>query len=148
MNANYITAMIALIVLLFVLLICMSVALALITKLRTRVDDLEANLDTKLSPAAQVSDANDQTRTCTMPLSPVRPFSPTRPIADYVSPRVNQSQIRLKRDRRSLESFRWVPFEGQVEHPNAYFNKIEDFKSTFSVQFNTLQRSKASIDLV
>ena len=144
MNGNYITAMIALIVLLFVLLVCMTVALALITKLRTRVDDLEANLDAK---PTQNTDANHQPRP-EMPLSPVRPFSPTRPIADYVSPRCHQGQIRSKRDRRSLESFRWVPFEGASQHQNAYFNKIEDFKSTYSVQFNTLQRSKASIDLI
>ena len=141
MSANYITAMIALIVLLFLLLICMSVALGLITKLRNRVGDLEADLDAR----------TDQNRLPTpdRPLSPVRPFSPTRPIADYVSPRGHHpGQTRPKRDRRSLESFRWVPFEGQIKQPNAYFNKIEDFKSTYSVQFNTLQRSKASIDLI
>merc|ERR1711911_173663 len=111
MSANYITAMIALIVLLFLLLICMSVALGLITKLRNRVDDLEADLGAR----------TDQNRlpTPNRPLSPVRPFSPTRPIADYVSPRGHhQGQTRPKRDRRSLESFRWVPFEGQIKQPN------------------------------
>ena len=140
MIANYITAMIALIVLLFVLLICMSVALGLITKLRNRVGDLEANLDARQLPTPDRP---------LSPTRPVRPFSPTRPIADYVSPRGHHSgHSRSKRDRRSLESFRWVPFEGQIKQPNAYFNKIEDFKSTFSVQFNTLQRSKASIELI
>ena len=141
MSANYITAMIALIVLLFVLLICMSVALGLITKLRNRVGDLEANLDARMEEPTRPQ--------VDRPLSPVRPFSPTRHIADYVSPRSHHpGQTRSKRDRRSLESFRWVPFEGQIKQPNAYFNKIEDFKSTYSVQFNTLQRSKASIDLI
>ena len=139
-SANYITAMTALIVLLFVLLICMIIALVIITKLRGKVGDLEAHLETGHLANEQVG----KVRT---------PQKPTRTITDYVSPRGKNTSDWSdqngsdwsKRDRRSLESFQWVPFEGQVQQ-NAYFNKHGDFKSTFSVQFNTLHQSKASVN--
>ena len=135
-NSYFITTMFALIMVLLVTLFSMVMALIIMNKLKSQIYQ------------SQRSHAQSQDR-----------FPTQLPTAYQNSPYwfySNDNQLKketnkhhssgFKRDRRSLESFCWIPTDSkptqsvQAVQATAYYNKYGDF--------NSLHRSKQSIFLV
>ena len=145
MNNNYfITMMFALIMILLVTLFSMIIAYFIATKLKSNI--MKTTVEKTLPQTQHLPTAYPTGRPDSIHWQFV-----DRHLVSHLSQKPTQviNEVTNKRDRRSLESFCWIPTEiqpvqglqsVQAVQSSAYYNKYGDF--------NSLHRSKQSIFLV
>ena len=146
-NSYFITMMFALIMILFVTLFSMIIAYFIATKLKSNImkTTVEKTLPrTQHLPTAYPTGRPDSIHWQFVDRHLVSQMCQKPTLATKVA-----NEVTNKRDRRSLESFCWIPTEiqpvqglqsVQAVRSTAYYNKYADF--------NSLHRSKQSIFLV